>query len=72
MAWSVPRGWQSQDGNPVRLALKANAWGFSGRGPVVKSPSANAGHLGLIPAPGGSHMPRKGWTRAPQLLNLHA
>ena len=28
---NVPRGWQSQDGNPVRLDLRADAWGFPGR-----------------------------------------
>ena len=31
--------------------------GFPG-GAVVGSPSANAGHMGSSPGPGGSHMPQ--------------
>ena len=33
------------------------AWDFPG-GTVDKNPPANAGHTGLIPGPGRSHMPR--------------
>ena len=32
--------------------------GTSPGGAVVKNPPANAGHTGLIPGPGRSHMPR--------------
>ena len=39
-------------------------------GPVVRSPPANAGDTGLIPGPGGSHMPRSSSARALQLLSL--
>ena len=42
--------------------------GFPG-GAVVGSPPANAGDTGLSPGPGGSHMPRSGWARVPQLLS---
>ena len=31
---------------------------------------ANAGDTGSSPGLGGSHMPRSGWARAPQLLSL--
>ena len=37
---------------------------------MVESPPANAGDTGLIPGPGGSHMPRSNWARVPQLLSL--
>ena len=44
--------------------------GFPG-GAVVESPPANAGDTGSSPGLGGSHMPRSGWAREPQLLSLH-
>ena len=37
--------------------VKANTEGFPG-GAVVKNPPANAGHTGLSPGPGRSHMLR--------------
>ena len=37
---------------------------------VVKNPPANAGNTGLIPDPGGSHVPRSIWACIPQLLSL--
>ena len=43
--------------------------GFPG-GAVVGSLPANAGDTGSGPGLGGSHMPRSGWTREPQLLSL--
>ena len=43
--------------------------GFSG-GTVVESLPANAGDTGSSPRLGGSHMPRSGWAREPQLLSL--
>ena len=43
--------------------------GFPG-GAVVESLPANAGDMGSSPGLGGSHMPRSGWARAPQLLSL--
>ena len=39
-------------------------------GAVVENPPANAGDTGSGPGPGGSHMPRSSWARAPQLLSL--
>ena len=43
--------------------------GFPG-GAVVESLPANAGGTGSSPGLGGSHMPRSGWAREPQLLSL--
>ena len=43
--------------------------GFPG-GAVVESLPANAGDTGSSPGLGGSHMPRRGWVREPQLLSL--
>ena len=43
--------------------------GFPG-GAVVESLPANAGDAGSGPGLGGSHMPRSGWAREPQLLSL--
>ena len=43
--------------------------GFPG-GTVVKNLPANAGDTGSSPGLGGSHMPRSGWAREPQLLSL--
>ena len=45
--------------------------GFPG-GAVVGSPPAGAGDTGSSPGPGGSHMPRSNWARAPQLLSLRS
>ena len=50
--------------------LKLSVAGFPG-GAVVESLPANAGHTGSSPGLGGSHMPRSGWAREPQLLSLH-
>ena len=43
--------------------------GFPG-GAVVESLPAGAGDMALSPGLGGSHMPRSGWARVPQLLSL--
>ena len=43
--------------------------GFPG-GAVVESLPANAGDTCSSPGLGGSHMPRSGWAREPQLLSL--
>ena len=45
--------------------------GFPG-GAVVKNLPANAGDMGLIPGPGGSHMLWSNGSRAPQLLSLRS
>ena len=37
---------------------------------MVKNPPASAGDAGSSLGPGGSHMPRSGWAREPQLLSL--
>ena len=62
-------------GNATFLNLNRNEFnkkrhrGFPG-GAVVKSLPANAGDTGSSPGLGGSHMPRSGWAREPQLLSL--
>ena len=43
--------------------------GFPG-GAVVGSLPASAGGAGSSPGLGGSHVPRSGWAREPQLLSL--
>ena len=50
---------------------KDKTWfgGFPG-GTVVGSLPANAGDTGSSPGLGGSHVPRSGWAREPQLLGL--
>ena len=50
--------------------FKREVRGFPG-GAVVENLPANAGHTGLSPGLGGSHMPRSNWARGPQLLSLH-
>ena len=37
---------------------------------MVESLPANAGDTGSGPGLGGSHVPRSGWSREPQLLSL--
>ena len=37
---------------------------------MVENSPANAGDTGSSPGLGGSHMPRSGWAREPQLLSL--
>ena len=37
---------------------------------MVESLPANAGETGSSPGLGGSHVPRSGWAREPQLLSL--
>ena len=49
--------------------LKVDIWRFPG-GAAVENLPANAGDAGSSPGPGGSHMPRSDWARAPQLLSL--
>ena len=49
--------------------LKKIKRGFPG-GAVVGSLPASAGDTGSSPGLGGSHMPRGGWAREPQLLSL--
>ena len=55
----------------IQPITKMSNVGFPG-GAVVGSPPANAGDTGLSPDPGGSHMPRSGWARVPQLLSLRS
>lgn len=43
-------------------------WDILG-GLVVKNLPVNAGDTGSVSAPGKSHMPRRNWARAPQLLS---
>ena len=49
--------------------IRKRLMGFPG-GAVVESLPANAGDTGSGPGLGGSHMPRSGWARGPQLLSL--
>ena len=49
--------------------LRNTFWGFPG-GAVVESLPANAGDTDSSPGLGGSHVPRSGWAREPQLLSL--
>ena len=49
--------------------LKNVVGGFPG-GAVVENLPANAGDTGSSPGLGGSHVPRSGWAREPQLLSL--
>ena len=51
------------------MILKEAFGGFP-CGAVVESLPANAGDTGSSPGLGGSHMPRSGWARGPQLLSL--
>ena len=51
------------------IRTKTNVRGFPG-GAVVGSPPAGAGDTGSSPGLGGSHVPRGGWARGPQLLSL--
>ena len=51
------------------MQIKTTMRGFPG-GAVVESSPASAGDMGSSPGPGGSHMPRSGWAREPQLLSL--
>ena len=44
-------------------------WGFPG-GAVVEDLPASAEDTGSSPGLGGSHMPRSGWAREPQILSL--
>ena len=37
---------------------------------MVENLPASAGDMGSSPGLGGSHMPRSGWAREPQLLSL--
>ena len=50
-------------------SLKPFYLGFPG-GAVVGSPPAGARDAGSGPGPGGSHVLRSGWARAPQLPSL--
>ena len=52
------------------VSFKSPQMGFPG-GAVVESLPANAGDTGSSPGLGGSHVPRGGWAREPQLLSLH-
>ena len=54
---------------PVRMATVKKTTGFPG-GAVVENLPASAGDTGSSPGLGGSHMPRSGWAREPQLLSL--
>ena len=56
-------------GAPEDPSLRIFPLGFPG-GAVVESLAAGAGDTGSSPGLGGSHMPRSGWAREPQLLSL--
>ena len=43
-------------------------WDFPG-GPVIGSPPANSGDMGLIPGLGGFHLPQDSRAYVPQLLS---
>ena len=66
-----PGGWTGnpQAGAKVSNQNKKMFQGFPG-GAVVGSLPANAGDTGSGPGLGGSHMPRSGWAREPQLFGL--
>ena len=51
------------------MELKSPVTGLPG-GAVVESLPDDAGHTGLRPGPGRSHMPRSGWAREPWPLSL--
>ena len=53
----------------VQVWTETEIQGFPG-GSVVKNPPANAGDMGSIPGPGGSHMPQSNQAHTPQLLSL--
>ena len=53
------------------LKKKIDFEGFPG-GAVVENLPADAGDTGSSPGPGGSHMPRSSWARAPQLPSLRS
>ena len=53
----------------LNVLVKNKYGGFPG-GAVVGSLPASAGDAGSGPGLGGSHMPRSGWAREPQLLGL--
>ena len=57
--------------HPDVTIIKILSWDFPG-GAVVRNPPANAGDMGSIPGPGGSHMPWSNEARAPQLLGLRS
>ena len=58
---SSVRSYHSSAQNPpvtsTSLRAKVEVLDVPG-GPVVKNPPANAGHMGLFPDPGRSHMPQ--------------
>ena len=56
-------------GHGRTVSLRMSLQGFPG-GAVVESLPADAGDTGSSPGLGGSHMPRSGWAREPQLLSL--
>ena len=58
-----------QYGVPNGKRSKMRQEGFPG-GAVVGSLPASAGDTGSGPGLGGSHVPRSGWAREPQLLSL--
>ena len=51
------------------LVVKSAYWGFPS-GSVVGGLPASAGDAASGPGLGGSHVPRSGWARGPQLLGL--
>ena len=53
----------------IGKSRKKSFRGFPG-GAVVESLPAGAGDMGSSPGLGGTHMPRSGWAREPQLLSL--
>ena len=64
-----PTPWFQTSGLQNCETINSVVSGFPG-GAVVESLPANAGDTGSSPGLGGSHMPRSGWAREPQLLSL--
>ena len=74
--WGAGNGWLVEQSEHIQHLLSSPSymgmvWASPG-GAVVGSLPANAGDAGLSPGLGGSHMPRSGWARGPQLLSLRS
>ena len=69
-AYALPLHWKPRH-RPRSQHTKKPHGGFPS-GAVVGNPPADAGDMGSSPGPGGSHVPRSSWARAPQLLSLRS
>ena len=59
----------NKERKPQQINRQYKKEGFPG-GAAVGNLPADAGDAGSSPGLGGSHMPRRGWAREPQLLSL--